>query len=320
METAYDMVIIGGGVAGLSAAQYAARSNLKAIVLEEKGEGGQAIYIDRLENYPGILEPISGYDLAAGMKQQALRFGAEFAYAKVSGIGKKDELFSVSVEESGDAPKAYAAKTVLLATGAEHRKLGVPGEEEFYGKGVSYCATCDGPFFRNKRIVVVGGGDAACDEAAFLSRLSDNITMVHRKDRFRAQKALAERTLANPSITTRFNTTVKEIRGGEGFTGKVTSVVLENSVTGEREDFPCDAVFVFVGMIPRTELATLAKLDENGYLVTDEDMRTSIPGLYAAGDIRSKSFRQIVTAAADGAIAAHSAVSCIDEMRCGTRR
>jgi thioredoxin reductase (NADPH) len=309
------MVIIGGGTAGLSAAQYAGRSNLKTLVIEEKGEGGQATLIDRLENYPGILEPINGFDFASNMKAQAVKFGAEFVYGKVTGLGRKEDLYVIPIESPDEDPVTYSARTVLLATGADHRKLGIPGEAEYYGKGVSYCATCDGPFFRGKHIVVVGGGDAACDEAGFLAHLTDRVTMVHRKDRFRAQKAIAERTIKNPHIRTRFNTVVSEIKGNGT---KVSSVILENAETKEREEMACDAVFIFIGMDPRTELASLAKKDENGYLVTDENMQTSIRGLFAAGDIRSKPFRQIITAASDGAVAAHAAASCIDEQMCGS--
>jgi len=313
MEKIYDVIIIGGGTAGLAAAQYAGRSNLSTLVIEEKSEGGQAVLIDRLENYPGILEPVNGWDFANTMKKQAEAFGAEFMYAKVTGLGRKGDTFHIPLEAGdGAEPQTLQSRTVILATGAEHRKLGVPGEAEFYGKGVSYCATCDGPFFRNKHIVVVGGGDAACDEAGFLAHLTDRVTMVHRRDSFRAQKALAERTINNPHIKVRFNTVVKEIRGE----GKVSSVLLADSETGAEQELACDAVFIFIGMDPRTELASLAKKNEEGYLVTDEHMHTSIPGLFAAGDIRAKPFRQIVTAASDGAVAAHEAASCIDEQRC----
>lgn len=316
MDTVYDFIIIGGGAAGLSAAQYAGRSNLKTLVIEEKAEGGQALLIDRLENYPGLPEPINGYDFSVNMRRQAVEFGAEFTIGRVTGLSRREGRFVVPVESSTGEPVVYEALTVLIATGATHRHLGVPGEEEYYGRGVSYCATCDGPFFRGKRIVVVGGGDAACDEAGFLARLTDRVTLVHRRNKLRAQKALADRTLRNPHIATRFDTEVREIRGEPGPTGKVSSVILENVKTGEREEFPCDAVFIFVGMEPQTALASLAKKDAAGYLVTDEDMRTSIHGLLAAGDVRAKSFRQVVTAAADGAIAAHSASICIDEQQC----
>lgn len=317
MKTNYDFIIIGAGTAGLSAAQYAGRSNLKTLVIEEKSEGGQAILIDRLENYPGIVEPISGYDFAENMKRQAVQFGAEFVSGKVTGLGKKGPKFMVSLETDENKPIAFEALAVLLATGANHRHLEIPGEEKYYGKGVSYCATCDGPFFRNKHIVVVGGGDAACDEGGYLAHLTDRVTMIHRKEKFRAQKSLAERSMKNPHITKRFNTIVREIRGSDGAMGKVGSILLENVKTSAQEELECDAVFIFVGMDPRTELAALAKKDETGYLITDEEMRTSIRGLFAAGDIRAKSFRQIITAAADGAIAAHSASICIDEQMCG---
>lgn len=314
METLYDLIIVGAGPAGLSAAQYAGRSNLKTLVIEEKSEGGQAILIDRLENYPGISEPINGFDFAQNMKKQAVQFGAEFTNGRVTGLGKKDGYFIVPIESPEENPITFTTRTVLVATGAEHRHLGVPGEKEYYGKGVSYCATCDGPFFKNRHIVVVGGGDAACDEAGFLAHVTDQVTIIHRRDEFRAQKALAERTLNNPHITTRFNQKVLEIQGDGS---KITGVQLENTQTGEKELFACDAVFVFVGMIPRTELAAIAKKDSNGYLITDEYMQTSIKGMFAAGDLRATPFRQIVTAAADGAIAAHAAAKCIDEQRCG---
>lgn len=320
METQYDVIIIGGGPAGLSAAQYAGRSNLKTLVIEEKGEGGQAVLIDSLENYPGILEPVNGFEFAMNMKQQAERFGASFVNGKVAGISRKEGLFNVPIDSGSGEPVVYVSKTVILATGAEHRHLGVPGEKELYGKGVSYCATCDGPFFRNKHIVVVGGGDAACDEAAFLARLTDRVTMIHRKDKFRAQKSLAERTLRNPHIKVRFNSVVTEILGTANNPAKVSGVTIQNTATGETEDLPCDAVFIFVGMIPRNELASLAKQDESGYLITDETMQTSIQGLFAAGDLRAKTFRQVVTATADGAIAAHSAATCIDQQACEAPR
>jgi thioredoxin reductase (NADPH) len=320
MDHMYDLIIIGGGTAGLAAAQYAGRSNLMTLVIEEKGEGGQAVLIDRLENYPGIAEPVSGYDFATNMKKQAIRFGAHFIYGKVTGLGKKGDVFVIPIEPPEGEHITYEARTVLLATGADHRHLGVPGEDEYYGRGVSYCATCDGPFFRNKHIVVVGGGDAACDEAGFLAHLTDRVTMIHRKPQFRAQKALAERTIKNPHITARFNEVVTEILGSDGPQAKVRGVVVENVETGAREELACDAVFVFIGMDPRTELASIAKKDEAGYIITDEYMQTSIPGLFAAGDIRSKPFRQIITAAADGATAAHGASICVDEKKCGASR
>lgn len=308
MNQIYDVAIIGGGAAGLSAAQYASRANLKVLVIEEMAHGGQALLIDALENYPGILEPISGYDLAERMRAQAEQFGASFKDASVSAIRREKDHFVI--ETSDGIVESLAA---IVATGAQHRHLDIPGEKEFIGRGVSYCATCDGPFFKGKRMLVVGGGDAACDEASYLSKLSNQIVMIHRRDRFRAQKALAERVLRNPAIEVRFNTVAKEIRGDM----KVRSVLLENVVTGALTEEPFDAVFVFVGSIPRTDFlkVTGVALDEAGYIITDDHMMTNIPGLFAAGDVRNTPFRQVITAAADGAIAAHAAAAWIDEQK-----
>jgi thioredoxin reductase (NADPH) len=305
METEYDLVVIGGGAAGLSAAQYGARANLRTLLVEEIAAGGQALLIDALENYPGIAGPVNGYDLAETMRRQAESFGASFLSASATALRKEGSRFALETSEG-----AIAAKAAILATGAKHRHLGVPGEAELSGRGVSYCATCDGPFFKGKRMLVVGGGDAACDEAMFLAKLSDKILMVHRKGRFRAQRALAERVLKNPSIEVRFDTVVERISG----TSKVQSVVLKEVSTGRSREEAVDAVFVFVGSIPQTALAPEAEKDEGGFIVTDERMATSVRGLFAAGDVRASPFRQIVTAAADGAVAAHAASAYIDEL------
>lgn len=306
MKLNYDLIVIGGGAAGLSAAQYGARANLDILLVEEMAPGGQALLIDGLENYPGLPEPVNGYDFAENMRKQAEGFGAQFLTASVSSLRKEGKEFVVASTEG-----ELRAPAVILATGSKHRHLGAPGEERLSGRGVSYCATCDGPFFKGKRIFVAGGGDAACDEAQFLAKLSDKVTMVHRKDRFRAQRSLAERVLKNPSIKVGFNTVVSEIKGEK----KVEAVVLENTETGEKTEVGADAVFVFVGSIPQTALAGDATKDEAGFLLTDDRMATSIPGLYAAGDVRATPFRQIVTACADGAVAAHSAAQYIDELR-----
>ena len=305
MGTEYDLVVIGGGAAGLSAAQYGARANLRTLLVEEIAAGGQALLIDALENYPGLPGPVNGYDFAEAMRRQAESFGASFLSASVLSLRKDGALFALETSES-----AISAKAAILATGAKHRHLGAPGEQELAGRGVSYCATCDGPFFKGKRMLVVGGGDAACDEAMFLSKLSDKILMVHRKGRFRAQRSLAERVLKNPSIRVRFDTVVERIAGS----AKVESVVLKETSTGRSYEEAVDAVFVFIGSIPQTSLVPEAAKDEGGFIVTDERMATSVPGLFAAGDVRASPFRQIVTAAADGAVAAHSASVYIDEM------
>lgn len=301
-----DLIIIGAGPAGLAAAQYGARANLRTILVEEMAPGGQALLIDRLENYPGYAEPKSGYEFAEDMRRQAEAFGADFVAETVAGLKKDGELFEVAL-----GSRTITSYAVLLATGAKHRLLGVPGEAEFSGRGVSYCATCDGPFFKGKKMFVVGGGDAACDEAQFLAKLSDKVVMVHRRDRFRAQKALADRVLRNPAIEVRFNTRVVEIKGDK----KVASVVLEDAVTGERKEEAADAVFVFVGSIPQTQLVPDAATDESGSVVTDQRMETSIKGLFAAGDVRATPFRQVVVAAGEGAVAAHSAAQYIDDLK-----
>jgi len=306
MKSSYELIIIGAGPAGLAAAQYGARANLETLVIEEMAPGGQTLLIDQLENYPGILEPVSGYDLAETMRVQAERFGAEFTSSSVEKIEKRGTGFSIKTSDG-----IFEAEAVIIATGAKHRRLGVPGEEEFIGKGVSYCATCDGPFFKGKKMLIVGGGDSACDEAMYLSKLSDTIVMIHRRDRFRAQKALAERVLSNPNIKVRFNTVATKISGSK----KLESVTLKDVATGETRDEAFDAVFVFVGSDPNTSIVPDVAKDETNSIIADERMATSVPGLFAAGDVRVSPFRQIITACSDGAIAAHAASQYIDETR-----
>ncbi len=301
----FNFIIIGAGPAGLTAAQYASRANIKTLLIDQSLPGGQVTNIFNLENYPGVFPSVNGYAFIENMKNQATSFGATIIQTIVSSIDKIGKNFVVKTSNG-----EFSSPTLLLATGAEHRKLGAIGEKEFEGRGVSYCATCDGPFFRNKDVIVVGGGDSACDEATYLSTLCSHVTIVHRKGQFRAQKKVAERVLSNPKITVCFNSSVKEIKGEK----KVSSVELLDTVTGETRELETSAVFIFVGMIPRTSLMSTLKTDENGYIITDEDMHTSVPGLYAAGDVRSKSFRQIVTACADGAIAAHEAEKYVREM------
>ncbi|WP_461246310.1 thioredoxin-disulfide reductase [Treponema sp. R6D11] len=303
-----DLIIIGAGPAGLAAAQYGARANLKVLVIEQMSPGGQILVIDRLENYPGVTEHISGYEFSLAMYKQAESFGASFLTETVTGI-KKTGHFTVELA-SGKTLTSFA---VILATGSTPGLLGVPGEKEFAGKGVSYCATCDGPFFKNKKMFVVGGGDAACEEARYLSNLTEKVVLIHRRDSFRAQKTLAERTIKNPKIEVRFNTVIKEIKGAD----KVKSVVLENNKTGKTTEEDTDVVFIFVGTVPQSSLARSlgATLDEGGCVVTNQKMETNVHGFYAIGDIRSDVFRQVVTAAADGAIAAHHASDYIDEAK-----
>ncbi|MCL2070520.1 MAG: thioredoxin-disulfide reductase [Treponema sp.] len=308
-----DLIIVGAGPAGLTAAQYGARSMLSVLLLEKMAPGGQALSIDLLENYPGIAKGKTGFDFCEDLRRQAEDFGAKIMTEDAQSLTKEGELFALSLGNG----KTLRSRAVILATGAKYRHLGVVGEKEFFGRGVSYCASCDGPFFKNKKIFVVGGGDAACDEAMFLSRLSSQVILVHRRERLRAQKALAERTLKNPNIQVRFNTVIKEIKGGSGMGARLSSVVLETA--GEITEESADAVFIFVGSEPQTSLLSSGSLkvemDDGGYIITDQKMASSVPGLFAAGDLRASPFRQVVTAAGDGAVAAHSASLYIDSQK-----
>jgi len=308
MTTDRDLIIIGAGGAGLSAAQYGARGNLRTLVLEEVASGGQALVINELENYPGFPEPINGYDFTQKMEDQARKFGAEFENASVSGIQREDHVFRVTTDKG-----TLTTPTVILATGAVHKTLGVPGEAEYSGHGVSYCATCDGPFFKAKRMLVVGGGDAACDEAMYLSHLASGVLMIHRRDKFRAQKSLSARVLENPKIEVRLNTELRKIEGDK----VVSRVTLYNNATKQESVEQVAAVFVFIGSEPKSTLAAAmgVPLDDIGYIKTNDRMETSVPGLYAVGDVRATPFRQLVVAAAEGAIAAHAAGQYIDELK-----
>ncbi len=296
LKNEYDCIIIGAGAAGLTAAQYAARSGLSTLLIDISSTGGQVLNIFTLENYPGIYPSISGQQFIANMTRQTESFGAEIVQQQVKAIDKIGEKFLVTTGEG-----KIASYAVLIATGAAHKNLGIPGEKAFSGRGVSYCATCDGPFFKGKNILVVGGGDSACEEAFYLATLSDHVTLIHRKKSLRAQKAVAQKILKHATIKTEFSTVLKEIKGSD----RVTSVVLENLDSGENREIPMDAVFIFAGMEPRTDLVDMLPKDEGGYIITNYKMETLVPGMYAAGDVRAKPFRQIITAASDGAIAAH---------------
>jgi thioredoxin reductase (NADPH) len=306
------LLVIGAGTAGLAAAQYGARAGLDITVLEGPEPGGQALNIETLENYPGWSG--SGRDFAAALRLQAEGFGAKFMNASALSLeifGKgSGRYFSVTMEDG-----VLQAKAVILALGAEPRKLDIPGEEEFYGMGVSYCAACDGPFFRNKKILVIGGGDAACDSARALARIAASVTIVHRRGELRAQKAVAERVLKDERIKVMLNYAPSKIHGG----GQVHSVVLTNTETGKKIEEAADAVFIYAGLVARNgivqkpELIEKPELDEYGFIVTGQDMSTSVSGLFCAGDLRASAFRQVVTAASDGAVAAHSAAAYIDQ-------
>lgn len=297
-----DVLIIGAGVAGLTAGLYSARSGMKTLILDEMGGGGQVLQIDNLENYPGVFPAVKGTNLVETMQSQAKSFGAEIVQAQVSSIDKKGTQFIVKTVNA-----EYSGSALILASGADHSKLGVVGEKEFSGCGVSYCAVCDGPFFKNRTVVVVGGGDSACTEALYLANIASTVHVIHRRSQFRASKVVADRVLNHEKITVHFNSTVKEIKGQ----GAVKSVILEDTETHALTELPTDAVFIFVGMVPRTNLFEILKKDKAGYIITDEKMATAVPGLFIAGDVRSKPLRQIVTAASDGAIAGFEAAEFV---------
>lgn len=297
----YDYVIIGGGAAGLASGQYAARSGLKTVIIESTADGGQLMQITELENYPGVFPQVSGADLIETLHKQAESFGVSFESAAVTSIDKQNDHFVTQTKN-----KTFTSKALLIATGAVHRNLNVPGEKELAGCGVSYCAVCDGPFFRNKKIVVVGGGDSACSEAIYLSGLSKDVKIIHRRDTFRAQQAIVDKMIS-AGIEPVYNSVVKSINGNQ----KVESITLENIQSNETQQIECDAVFIFAGILPQTALVEMLPKDEAGYIKTDENMQTVVPGLFAAGDVRSKPFRQVVTAVSDGAVAAHSAAEFI---------
>ena len=303
METiSCDYIIVGAGSAGLASAQYAARAGLHTVVFDPFEPGGQALQIVELENYPGVFPAVAGSDFIGTMKNQAEYFGAKIIRTKISSIDKIKDTFYIRTEND-----EYTASALLIATGAEHRTLGVPGEKELTGRGVSYCAACDGPFFRNKAIVVVGGGDSACTESLYLATLSPHVTLVHRKAQFRAEYSIVEKVKNDKNINVKYNTVVKEIRGN----GRVRSVLLKDTETGDETELPADAVFIFVGMSARTTLFDTLPKDMAGYIVTNEKMETVMPGVYCAGDVRAKPFRQIITAVSDGAIAAHEAAEYV---------
>lgn len=303
----YDIVIVGGGPGGLTAGMYGARANLRTIMIEKFMPGGQIANTEEVEDYPGF-EHISGAELSMKMADHAKKFGLEVVSDEVIEIKSEGEARKIAVCASGTV---YVGKQMVVATGGSAVKLNVPGEAEFSGKGVSYCAICDGAFFRDQVIAVVGGGDAAVEEAVFLTKFGSKVILIHRRDKLRAQKIIQERAFKNPKIEYIWDSVVEEIKGD----GKVNSLVLKNVKTGERSDLSVGAVFIFIGFYPNTGmLPDGIKKNEQGYLITDFKMETSIPGIYACGDVREQLVRQITNAVGDGTTAAMAAVYRIEEL------
>ncbi len=299
----FDCIIIGGGPSGLSAALYASRGKLNTLVIEKKEFGGQAATTDELENYPGSMEQPTGPKITERMHEQAASFGTSFVVDEVLDIDTSADIKRLKTKKS-----EYEAKAVIFAGGAQPKKIGCPGEDELRGKGVSYCATCDADFFTDLEVVVVGGGDSAIKEAVYLTKFASKVTVVHRRDQLRADKINQERAFANPKISFAWNSVVDRIEGN----GLVEKVILRNVKTNELTDYRTDGVFVFVGTDPQTDiLKDRVQTDKSGYIITNDEMETGIEGVYAAGDCRSKRLRQVITAAADGAIAATAAIEYI---------
>lgn len=307
----YDAIIIGGGPAGLTAALYTSRAGLKTFLIESYCIPSQAVTADCIENYPGFPEGISGFELIESFKKQAKRFGVEFSAGEVNEI-REYKREGKKVWGAAHEDKSYTATSLIIATGAVYRKLDVPGEERLRGKGVSYCATCDGALYKDKDIVVIGGGNSAVEEALFLTRFGKTVTLIHRRDRLRAVKVLQERAFANKKISFVWDSVVTEISGDN----KVKAVKVENTKTGKKDNISCDGVFIFVGNVPNTEfIKGKVKLDEFGYIITDENMRTSADGIFACGDCRRKILRQVVTACGDGSIAGFSSQQYVEEVK-----
>jgi len=306
-EKIYDVIIIGAGPAGMTAAVYTSRANLSTLMMERGVPGGQMANTEEIENYPGF-DSILGPDLSNKMFDHAKKFGAEYAYGDIKEIVDGKEYKTVIAGK-----KEYKARAIIITTGAEYKKIGVPGEQELGGRGVSYCAVCDGAFFRDKELVVIGGGDSAVEEGVYLTRFALKVTIVHRRDELRAQKILQDRAFANEKISFIWNTTLKEINGTDG---KVSGVTLVNTQNGEESDFKTDGVFIYIGMLPLTKpFANLGITNENGYIETNDVMETKVPGIFAAGDVREKTLRQVVTATGDGSIAAQAVQHYVEELK-----
>ena len=313
MENLYDIVIIGCGPAGLAAGLYGARAKMKTLILEKGKTGGQIVITHEVANYPGSIENATGPSLIARMVEQCKEFGAEIVRDAIVDT-ELDGKIKVLKGEKGE----YRAKTVIIATGATPKKLGCPGEKELTGKGVSYCATCDANFFEDFEVYVVGGGDSAVEEAMYLTKFARKVTIIHRRDELRAAKSIQEKAFKNPKLHFMWDTVVEEV-GGDGILSEMT---VKNVKTGELTKIVADeedgmfGVFGFIGTLPSTKIfeGKGLELDERGYIPTDDNMRTNIPGVFAAGDVRVKSLRQVVTAAADGAIATTQCEKYINEM------
>lgn len=302
----FDVAIIGGGPAGLTAGVYCARSGMRALLVERALLGGQVSLCSSIENYPGFPSGIAGVELAGRFEDQARKFGVEIVWGDVQKIEIEGGLKKISLIDG-----YYSAKTLIIATGTEPKKIGIPGESEFRGRGVSYCATCDGAFYKDKEIAVIGGGNSAISEALFLTKFASKVTIIHRRDALRADKILADRAMSDPRIEIMWDNVPESINGKNG----VESITVKNVKTSKKQDIPVDGVFIYIGESPNTSLfKELLKLSQDGSIIIDDRMRTSAEGIFAAGDVCHKNFRQIATAVGDGAIAADSSRKYLENM------
>jgi len=305
-ERVYDVIIAGAGPAGMTAAVYASRANLDTLMLERGVPGGQMADTEDIENYPGI-EHVLGQDLSNKMFEHAKKFGAKYAYGDIKEVVDEGKY---KIVKAGS--KEFKTKALIITTGAQYKKLGIEGEEELTGRGVSYCAVCDGAFFKDRELIVIGGGDSAVEEGMYLTRFASKVTIVHRRDELRAQKILQDRAFENDKVEFIWDTVAEKMNEENG---KVGSVTLRNVKTDETYDHKIDGVFVYIGLVPLSEpFKSLGIVDEEGYIPTNENMETKVPGIFAAGDIREKELRQIVTATGDGSIAAEQAQAYIETL------
>jgi thioredoxin reductase (NADPH) len=301
----YHVIIIGGGAAGLTAGLYASRAHLETVLLESMIPSGQAYMTEMIENYPGFPDGIGGRELIERFTRQATRFGLEIQ--QFTAVDRVEIAGEKKIVHAGEKP--FSCSALIIATGARWNSLGIPGEEEFIGKGISYCATCDGAFFKDQEVAVIGGGDTALEDALYLSRLARKVYVIHRRDQLRAQKILQQKASEAPRIEFVWNTVVKEIRGE----GVVTTLLLEDLKQATQRELAVSGAFIAVGQRPNTDLCRgLVELDEKGYIITDQDCATSVAGIFAAGDCRKKGLRQITTAVGDGALAAAAAERYIE--------
>jgi thioredoxin reductase (NADPH) len=306
MEAEFDTIILGAGAAGLAAGLYTTRAMLKTLILESLGPGGQLLITDEIENYPGFPKGVKGPELAIDMEAQTIRFGAQIEYAEVEGLDALDQPVKLVRTDDGE----FTTRSIIIATGGAHNKLGAPGEDEYAGRGVSYCAVCDGNFFRGQDVVVIGGGDSAIDEGLYLSGIVNSVTVIHRRDELRATKVLQERAFARPNFKFLWSHVVEEFVGNEA----LEATRVKDLKSEEVYDYPTAGAFVYVGFHPQTDyLKGLVELDPLGHVYTDIHMRTKVPGLYACGDARADSTRQLGAAVGDGITAALAAYHDLSE-------